>query len=285
MTTDATALAAQYGLQRAGARPSLVEYTEQLWARRHFVRAYSTARNAVGYSKSFLGQAWQILTPLLNVGVYYLIFGVLLHTKRGVHNFIAYLTIGLFVFTFAQASASSGARAITSNMSLVRGLQFPRAVLPVAVTAMAFQRLLFSLLVMIPIVLITGEPITWKWLELIPALALQVPFCLGLSFLFARLGAHLPDTSQLLPFILRVWMYTSGILFSIERVSKTHAPWVKEVLTINPGGVYPALARHALLTDTPIPGSTWWLALAWSVGVLVVGYVVFWRAEEEYGRV
>jgi teichoic acid transport system permease protein len=284
-TEDAAALARRYGLQRAGARPSLTAYTKQLWDRRHFITEYSAARNEVGYSRSFLGQAWQVLTPLLNVGVYYLVFGVLLHTKRGVHNFIAFLTIGLFVFTFAQSSAATGTKAITGNLGLVRALQFPRAALSISTTMVALRRLLYSLIVMIPIVIITGEPITWKWLELIPTLVLATPFCLGLGFLFARLGAHVPDTSQVLPFVLRIWMYLSGILFSIAQVSKTHAPWVKTVLENNPGAIYPALARHALLTDTPLPANYWWLGAVWSVGLLLVGYLVFWKGEEGYGRV
>lgn len=282
---EAAALAKQYGLQRAGARPPLGEYTKQLWRRRHFITEYSRARNEVGYSRSFLGQTWQVLTPLLNVGVYYLVFGVLLHTKRGVHNFIAFLTIGLFIFTFAQSSAATGTKAITGNLGLVRALQFPRAALSISTTMVALRRLLFSMVVMIPIVLITGEPITWKWLELIPAIALATPFCLGLGFIFARIGAHVPDTSQVLPFVLRVWMYTSGILFSIAQVSKTHAHWVKTVLENNPGAIFPALARHALLTDTPVPSNYWLLGLVWSLALLVIGYVVFWQGEEGYGRV
>ena len=50
------------GLQRAGARLPLPEYTRRLWDRRWFVVAYSNASSAVGYESSFLGQAWQLLT-------------------------------------------------------------------------------------------------------------------------------------------------------------------------------------------------------------------------------
>jgi teichoic acid transport system permease protein len=278
-------IVARYGLQRSGARQPLAAYTRQLWARRHFITSFSTASNAVGYSRSFLGQSWQLLTPLLNVAVYFLVFGVLLHTKRGVHNFIAFLTIGLFVFTFSSAAATAGSRAISGNLGLTRALHFPRAVLPVSTTLIAFQRLLFSMMIMVPIVLITGEPFAWRWLELIPALALQVLFCLGLAFIFARLGARVPDTSQFLPFVLRIWMYTSGVLYSVAVFGRGRPPWFKEALRINPGGVYVNLARHALLTGNPISLTDWLLGLGWGVGVLVVGYLVFWRGEEEYGRV
>ena len=55
-----------------------------LWQRRHFIIGYATARNVSMYTDAKLGQIWQVLTPLLNAGVYYLIFGLLFEAARGV---------------------------------------------------------------------------------------------------------------------------------------------------------------------------------------------------------
>jgi teichoic acid transport system permease protein len=279
------ALVEQYGLQRAGARQPFGEYLRQLWGRRRFILRYSTAANASGYSRSFLGQAWQLITPLLNVGVYFLIFGLLLKSNRGVHNFIAYLAVGVFVFSFCTQAIQQGSKSITGNTGLTRALQFPRAVLPVATTLMAFLQMLYSMVVLIPLVLITGEPPSWTWFELIPAFALQAMFALGLALIFARIGARIPDTSQTLPFVLRVWFYLSGIMFSVDHFAAGHAHWVKTVLTLNPGHIYLTLARHALLSGNPIETRDVWLAVVWAVVPLIVGFVWFWRGEEEYGNV
>jgi teichoic acid transport system permease protein len=261
------------------------EYSRRLWDRRWFVAAYATSSNAVGYERSFLGQAWQLLTPLLNIFVYYLIFGLLLHTSRGVPNFIAFLTVGVFVFGFCTSSLITGSRSITGNLGLVRALQFPRAVLPVSTTLVALLRLLYSLVVMIPILLISGEPLRLRWLELAPALALQSLFCLGLAFIVARIGARIPDTTQVLPFVSRMWMYTSGVMFSVQVVTRGQPGWVRSVLTLNPGYLYLQLARHALLVGSPATLMNWLIATAWSVGTLWVGYLYFWRGEELYGNV
>lgn len=277
-------LIARYQLRRAGARPGIVDYTRELWGRRHFIVAFSTANNAVGYSASFLGQAWQLLTPLLNAAVYYLIFGVLLHTKRGVHNYVAFLVIGIFIFTFTQSSLLGGSRAISANVGLTRVLHFPRAVLPVSSTLVALQRLVYSLVVMLPIVLITGERPRWQWLLLIPAIALQLMFCLGLAFFIARIGAKVPDTSQLLPFLIRTWLYVSGVFYSIQAFAADHPRWVKVILEVNPGAVYVEVVRAALI-DEPRGHHLWLLAVAWAVVVLAAGYLFFWQAEEQYGRV
>ncbi|MFB7507591.1 ABC transporter permease, partial [Streptomyces broussonetiae] len=129
----AAQLAAKYGLAVSGARPSLAEYVRQLWGRRHFILAFSQAKLTAQYSQAKLGQLWQVATPLLNAGVYYFIFGVILHASRGLSQdvYIPFLVTGVFVFTFTQSSIMSGVRAISGNLGLVRALHFPRASLPI----------------------------------------------------------------------------------------------------------------------------------------------------------
>ncbi|MGC5411607.1 ABC transporter permease, partial [Streptomyces sp. DT225] len=80
---SAAELAAKYGLAVSGARPGLLEYVRQLQGRRHFILAFSRAKLTAQYSQAKLGQLWQVATPLLNAAVYFLIFGLILGTKKG----------------------------------------------------------------------------------------------------------------------------------------------------------------------------------------------------------
>ena len=105
------AYAARYGLRQSAARPPLRKYIQSVWARRNFIWAFASAKNISMYTDSRLGQVWQLLTPILNVSVYYLIFGVLLNTKRGVPDFIPFLVTGVFMFGFTQRSITSGSAA------------------------------------------------------------------------------------------------------------------------------------------------------------------------------
>lgn len=283
---SAEEMATRFGMARAGARPPLSTYLRELWGRRHFVVSYTRASNAALYSNSFLGQVWQVLTPLLNAAVYYLIFGLLLKTKHGIPNYIGFLTIGIFVFTYMQNSIIHGARSVTNNLNIIRALHFPRASLPLGTTAIAFQQLLASLLALLPIVVLTGEPIRLSWLLLAPILFFESLFALGMALIIARIGAAIPDTSQFLPFLLRTWLYMSGIFYSITVFTKNKPEWVRVVLELNPGALYPELVRHALLVD---PGSkltphVWTAAIGWAVAAVAVGLVYFWHGEEQYGR-
>ncbi|WP_433532372.1 ABC transporter permease [Micromonospora sp. CA-263727] len=281
-------LAARHGLRVAGQRPSLGRYSGQLWKYRHFIAAYSNAKLTASFSNARLGQLWQVLTPLTNAAVYYLIFGLVLEQSRGMDNFIAYLTTGLFIFNFTQTTVQQGTQAISGNLGLIRALHFPRACLPLAITATQFQQLLGSLLVLVGIVLATGEPITLAWLMLVPAVLLQAVFNAGLTMVVARLGAKATDLKQVMPFVLRAWMYGSGVLYSVKLFSENLPGWATALVQFNPMLVYIELARVSLLENAPLLNDslplTWLVAVGWAVVMGLGGYLYFWRGEQEYGR-
>jgi teichoic acid transport system permease protein len=311
-------LAAQHNLKPSAQRPGLLEYLGKLWQRRHFIMAFATARNVSMYTDARLGQVWQVLTPLLNCAVYYLIFGILFRANKGVEHYIPYLVVGVFIFTFTERSILVGSRVMHNNLSLMRALQFPRASLPLAYVIVELQQLMLSMVVMVIIVLGYGEPLTWYWFLAIPALLLQTLFNIGASLIIARIGAELNDISQLAPFLTRVWRYFCGVMYSIATLPATLPLWSKELLQLNPAAVYISLMRLAIMRSqrTNAAGakpynaaacasfhahlsqygnqafchpevtlSQLWLAGAgWAVFALAIGIVYFWRAEARYGR-
>jgi teichoic acid transport system permease protein len=310
-------LAAQYGLRPSSARPGLVSYLGLVWQRRHFILAYATARNVSMYTEARLGQLWQVLTPLLNSAVYYLVFGILFQANRGIQHYIAYLVTGVFIFGFTERSIVVGSTVMRANIALIRALHFPRASLPLAYVLVEFQQLLLSLLVLFAIVLGTGEPLTWYWLLLAPVMVLQATFNMGAALIMARLGAGAQDVIQLIPFLTRIWRYFCGVMYSIASLPATLPEWAKNVLSLNPAAVYISLTRYAIMstqrTDAPgaqpfnaakcaifnakkIPAlqaychptttinELWLAGVGWAVLTLAVGVVYFWQAETRYGR-
>lgn len=314
--TPLAEFATQHGLRPSAERPPVLQYLHHLWQRRHFIMAFATARNIAMYTEARLGQVWQVLTPLLNAGVYFLIFGLLLHIDRGIPNYLGFLVTGVFVFNFTQRAFISTSTVITESLPLIRALRFPRAALPLAYVMIELQQMVLSMLVLAVILLITGEPITWYWLLVIPALLLQTIFNVGAGLATARLGSNVNDFSQLLPFLMRTWLYVSGVLFNIATLNVAHK-WVA-LLQINPAAIYISLIREAMLktqresqpgakpynsyrcgvwrhTKNPLdwsaychpvtnPAHYWYYAIAWAVLALVVGFYFFWRAEAKYGR-
>ncbi len=280
----AAALAARHGLTPMGVRPSFTDYCRKLWARRHFVRTLATSKAYARNQGNYLGQLWSLLTPLTNAGVYYVIFGVLIGTRAGVENFVAFLVIGVFLYRFTTTSITAGARCLPANTNLLRSLHFPRAVLPASAVLAELATLAPALIVLVGIVLATGERPRWAWLLLPFAIAVQWLWNTGTAFLMARLTARIPDLSNLLPFALRILMYVSGVFYSVDRYTSELPEWVGLAMTYQPLAVYLSLARSCLLAEFPLDPTMWLIGLGWAVLFLIGGFVIFWRAEETYGR-
>jgi teichoic acid transport system permease protein len=281
------ALAEKYGLRRADARPNPGTYLRQIWRYRQFIATYANGRTVAAFGEARLGRLWQVLTPLINASVYFLIFGVILDTRRGMDNFIGYLCVGLFIFTYTQNVVSAAVQSISSQLGLVRALQFPRASLPIAMTLVQVQSLVASIAVLAGILYLTGEPITLKWIWVLPALVLQTLFNLGVALIVARMGARVQDLKHLIPYLLRTWMYGSAILYSVDVFVK-HLPWWgSEIVHANPLLIYIELARYAMMENPPLASTfshLWIMAGAWAVVSCVFGFLYFWRGEPEYGR-
>lgn len=272
------------GLSRIGVRPPLVEYVHQLWQRRHFIWYDAHHRASTQNSRMRLGNLWLFLRPLVDASFYFIIFGLVLDAGRGMENFPAFLIIGILLFRSTATSISGGAGVLRNNKSMIKAFTFPRASIPIATVLQATMTAAFTMGVMC-LAIIAIPPHAFpqiSWVLLIPIFAIQTVLNLGLMFITARIGFHLPDMANVLGVLSRFLMYGSGVMFPITRF--VDDPTVIAALEMNPLFQIIDMMRTALL-DGQVPDlRAWAISILWAVGTLVVGFIYFWRAEESYGR-
>lgn len=279
-------------LEQIGIRPRLVPYLKELWRRRSFIGTLAVSKAYAENQNTYLGQVWALVSPIINASVYVLIFGFLLRVGReGIENTIAFIVVGVFMFRFFERSVMAGAHSLNKNMNLVRSVQFPRAVLPIAGVLAELTVLGPALVVMCVISYVSGflpiageVTIDWYWLLLFPAVLLMWAFSTGCAFMVARWVAMTPDLDNLLPHFMRILMYASGVIFSIDRyLSQFSWGWLMEY---QPVAVYLYLVRSCLLNEPAYQpdGFMWLFGALWAVLFAVVGFLVFWSGEEKYGR-
>lgn len=279
----AAQLAAEHGLTEVGIRPPLLQYVRETWRCRGFIWTMGSARSTARHSTSYLGQLWGVLNPIMIAGAYFLVFGLLLKTNRGVENFPAFLTAGIFLFQFMSSSLSKGSMAIINNTGLVRALQFPRCVLPLSVALTEFLTVAPALGILLVIMLATGEPVTLTWVLYPVAIALNLAVNTGLVLMVARLVNAAPDLQNFVGVAVRLLRYVSGVFFSIEAYTQGHGP-LGAAMGYQPFALDITIVREALMSEYHPHLVNWLAALGWSLVIPVVGYIVFWRGEESYGR-
>lgn len=271
------------GLTPIGVRPKLGEYIIALWKRRHFIWMDARHRVATRNSRDVLGRLWLVLRPLLDALMYFVIFSVILKVDQGMENYPGFIIIGVLMFRSTMRSLSQGPTYLHAGKSMIRAFSFPRASLPISAEIRDSLETLYTIVIMLVMLVIVPnhEQPEWTWMLLPVVYALQLVLNLGIAFALARIGFIFPDTAQLMAFVGRFLMYGSGIIFPLEKfIDRDGLMFMVELNPI----YHMVLIYREILMDGIVPSAEHWLILgAWSCGLLLFGFVFFWRGEETYG--
>lgn len=275
-------LAEHSGLKPIWVRPPLGAYLRETWVRRDFIWTLAVLTREQQNARTRLGGWWTLLLPLIQSSVYGIIFGLILGSSRA-PNFIPFLVAGVFLFTFVSGSFSTGASSITSNQGLLNSINFPRIVLPLSVVVRQFLNLLPTLPILLVVSIIFDRAIKWELLYLPLILALLLLFGFGAALIAARITVEIRDLNKLVPFVTRVLFYVSGVFFSPESLGVTDPVFVA-FIHYNPVYAFLSLGRGAFVDGYEVTLFDWAVAGGWTLVVLVVGVIFFWRAEDRYGE-
>jgi ABC-type polysaccharide/polyol phosphate export permease len=257
--------------------PPLGPYLHALWQRREF--AFELARTKLrsqNYDTVF-GQLWLVLNPVLLAGVYFVLVDIIRHGHHPPH-FFARLMAALFAYHFVSDAIRQGAKSVVQGGKLILNTAFPRLLLPLSSVITGFIRFMPTLLIYAVVHLLSGLPVGLVTLWVIPLIALFTLLATGLSILVAAAQVYFRDLSSFLPYLLRVWMYVSPVLWSAAEVPHGY----KWLLKANP--IAPLLDAWNQVLHFGRPPTWHELALgaAWSVVFLVIGSVFFMSREREF---
>lgn len=284
-------LARNPGLRRVGTKLPLRDYLSELWRRREFAITVPLGELKAQNQDTALGQLWHLLNPLLLIGIYYFVFGVVLGVddegsggRRGIEEgqYLPFLIVGVITFNYTRSCMQSGARMIVKNRRLVQSINFPRAILPISSIVSETVSHFYALPVMFGLLLVVGVTPSWGWLLVVPIVVVQALFNLGVSMAVARFAFHFRDAQNFMPYLLRLWFYMSGVLYPVT--GDEIPSWARTVLQLNPVWSIIEISRDAFLRSE-VTGWVWALAGGWTLAALLGGFWYFRQAESEYGRV
>ncbi|MCW2777718.1 MAG: type transporter [Frankiales bacterium] len=169
------------------------------------------------YQGSTLGFVWSLANPLLQLGIYYVIFSLVF--RNGIPSYHVYLMSGLLAFTAFSAGVTGASTSVLGNAGLVKKVRFPLLVLPLSSVAFALVQLGLQLPVLFVIALVSGVNFFHLPLLLIlPAFVLLVLFSTALGILVAALNVRYRDTSHFVEIAMLVWFWANPILYPVNLV-------------------------------------------------------------------
>src|ERR1044071_5772185 len=174
------------------------------------------------YKGSALGVAWYLINPLVLMGAYYLMFGLIFKLDN-IPDYPLFLMVGLVVWIFFSQSVLSAAPSLLEQGALVRKARFPRATIPGAVVTVQLVTFLV-ILALVAVVTIAIRGTLDVALLLLPLiLACLYAFTLGFALAVSILHAYFRDVAPILSAALLPWFFVSPIFFQIDSITRRDA--------------------------------------------------------------
>lgn len=237
---------------------------------RSLVLALLVRELKVRYRGSILGFVWTFLNPLLLMAVYALVFRY--YMRIAVPNYALFLLAGLLPWTWFASSLADGTNAIVGGSSLVTKSLFPTEILPAVVVLSNMVNFALS----IPLLAFAGwaygvsfSPLAW--LCLVPVMALQCVFTLGLVLSLSALNVHYRDVQHVVANLLLLWFFLTPIVYPASQVPDRLHP----VLWMNPVALFTEIYRDIFVTPTWPDVREFGLMAIYALASVLVGAKIF----------
>ena len=263
---------------RAGL-PNLGQYIQDMRRRKEFVLELSRAEREQEHLDTLFGQFWSVLSPLLSAGVYYLFVFVVQGGHQG-PEFFLHLVAGIFIFEFVSTAATRGSNSVIRAGALINNTSFPRVLLPLTDVFTAFRVFIPAMFVYIAFQIALQIPTSLAAFQAIPALALIVMFTSGLTMFAAASQVYFRDTQALMPFVLRLTMFASPVLYFPEQAKALFDG--RLLTTLNPIFCMVQIFSGSLVRGDTFDFWTWFIAIFWAVASFVGGFWFLVTREGEF---
>lgn len=200
------------------------------WMYRGFILGSVQREFQTRYQNSLLGALWTVLNPLAMILVYTVVFSQLMQARLpGVANGLAYgiylcagiLTWGLFAEIIGRCQS-----VFLEHANLLKKLSFPRICLPLVVVLNALVNFGIIFALFLGFLLVTNNFPGWAVFGVLPVLAIQVLFAVGLGIILGVLNVFFRDVGQLTGIVLQFWFWFTPIVYPLSILPEAVAPWL-----------------------------------------------------------
>jgi len=263
------------------------KFLPALWRQRHLL-AQLTWREITGrYRSSVLGLTWSFLTPLVMLGLYTFIFGVVFKARwpgaptGSLAEFGLMLFAGLTAFSLFSECVTRAPGLIASSPNYVKKVVFPLEVLPVSVLGSALFHAAISLLMVVVAKQALIGGVSWTLL-LTPIVVLPlVCLALGVSWFLASLGVFLRDIGHVVVLGTQMLLFLTPIFYPVSALPSR----LQIIPALNPLAAVVENVRRVVIQDLQPDWRHWFLSLVAGLVVLCAGHAWFVMSKRAFADV
>lgn len=256
---------------------------KELWKYRDLIFLFVKRNYSTKYKQTILGPMWLVLTPLMTVALYAMVFGNLAGLSTdGAPQFAFYLCSNA-IWAFFSKALTSTSTTFTDNAAIMGKVYFPRLVMPISAVLTGLLELLIQIILLAVIIIgyiCMGTPINvGPQLLLVPVLILQtVLLGLGCGIIIAACTTKYRDLVVLVSFGVQLWMYASPVVYTITIIPEKF----RGIYMCNPMAPIITCWRYAILGAGEFPLEYW--GSSWLVTMLILGFgvILFSHVEKTF---
>lgn len=223
------------------------------------------------YYESRMGILWAFLNPLFRLVVYYLVFTTIF--KSDIENYALYLFSGLLIWMSFQESTKKGITILASKRYLIENISFDKLDLFISAIITILTGLFFNFLMYMVISLISGIPVNWHILWVLPVVLNLAILMMGINLILATVHIYFRDIEHLWDMVLLLWFWVNPIFYAKSVIFDT----LPALIYLNPlAGIIINMRQGLLYGELPDFHLMAW-GYIYSVVVLSVGMFVFRR--------
>lgn len=231
------------------------------------------------YKGSALGFLWTFINPLLQLGVYTMVFSVIM--RNGIEDYYLFLFVALIPWIFFSTSLSGGSSCIWAQQDMVKKIYFPREVLPISFVTSQFVNMLLSLFVVLAVLLVSGKGLNPVALVYLPAIMLvEYIMALSVTMLSSAITVYLRDVEYILGIISMAWQFLTPVMYSVDQVPEEILP----IFNLNPMTPVIIAYRDILYYGQAPKLQTLIHATVFGIVVLVIGSTIFGRLKRHFAE-
>ena len=227
------------------------------------------------------GWLWWVAEPLLFMGIYTILFTLVFN--RDMTYLMAYISCGLMMWNFFQRSVQNSVTLVKHYSGLLHRVYMPKYVLIFSTLIYNAFKMFISFMIVLVFMVYYRIPVSFIALQFIPVLLVFLLFTFGCCVWLLHLGVYLPDTKKIVPVLMKVLFYLSGVFFSLD--SRIKGDLGNFLLRVNPIGRLLHEARNALLYNTSIAVRPIAIIFVLAVILSVSGIFMVSRYEQHYIKV
>lgn len=285
LTTDNQAITMSRMISAQTARRAVWRPLWQLPRRFDLIVSLTKRELAARYKGSVLGIVWAILTPVVMIAIFTVIFAGIFNAKFGATNshwdYALYLFCGLLPWNAFQESLQLSSSTIVTHANLVKRVVFPLETLPVSQTLAAVANQLFGTVALLIAMLAVRHELHATALFLPVLVIPQLIATLGAAWLLASLGVFVRDIVQGINLVLMAWMYLTPIIYPESLVPERY----RAVVNLNPFTSLVRNYRRIILEGVPPDWQGLAYFTAFSLVSFLFGYWWFARTRKNFADV